>query len=68
MDDTKRRSSDSTFFTVSEAAASLGVSTVTVYRWINDERIETVDNPLSDRTVISFTEVERIRPFVRSRS
>jgi predicted site-specific integrase-resolvase len=68
VDTPRRRASDRAFLSVAEMAEELGVSAVTVYRWINDGRVEAIENPLSDRTVISRNEVERIRPFVKPRS
>lgn len=53
---------------VAEVAERLKVALPTVYKWIRLDRVEAVKNPLSGTMAITVCEVERIRPFVRSRN
>jgi predicted site-specific integrase-resolvase len=68
MDDVKRRSSDGVYLSVAEVAEELQAALPTVYNWIRMDRVEAVRNPLSGTLAISQAEVDRVKPYVRSRS
>jgi excisionase family DNA binding protein len=61
------RSGEDDLLSVAEVAQELHVALPTVYRWIRQERVAWVRNPLRGTMAVSATEVDRIRSYVHRR-